>query len=225
MSLPTDPQPRTRPPLLVAIAGGSGAGKTTLARWLTDSLHPIAVSLIPLDNYYRDLSHKPPADRAQTNFDAPEAIEWERLHSDLGLLLEGRSARIPCYDFHTHTRLEQTEERQPADVLLLEGLFALSDAWVRDRAAVRVFVEAAAETCLARRLDRDVRERGRTPGEVRRRFQEHVWPMFTRHVEPTREAADWILPGEGDGKTWRQLSAAIREQWAAAERSAGPCTR
>lgn len=190
-------------PLLVAIAGGSGAGKTYLARQISEQLtarRSARVAILSLDNYYIDLSHLSADERARTNFDEPEALDFRLLREHWDLLRQGQPATTPLYDFSAHTRRTESLFIDPGDAVILEGLFALHDPAIRESSDVRVFVEAPAEVCLERRIDRDVRERGRSEESVRERFASHVLPMYQRHVEPTRVHAQFIVRGdEPDG--------------------------
>ncbi len=179
-------------PELIAIAGCSCAGKSTIARELART---IDAAVIPLDGYYRDLSHLPPAAREQVNFDTPEAIEEALLVADLRRLLAGETIARPVYDFTTHTRKPGRIPVEPAPYILLEGLFAWYWEQVRRLCSLRVYVEVTHETALRRRLERDVRERGRSETSVRRQFEATVQPMAERYVLPLRRWADIIVDG------------------------------
>lgn len=199
MKPPDDTPPRTAlmqapaaRPRLVAIAGCTCSGKSSLAEGLAAHL---GGPVMPVDAYYRDLSHLPAVERARVNFDAPDAIEHERLLSDLRRLLAGEPAARPLYDFTTHTRQAGALPVQPAAVVILEGLFALYWEEVRRLAAVKVFVDLDDAGCLERRLDRDVRERGRTSESVLRQYAETVRPMAFQFVLPTRDYADLVVSG------------------------------
>ncbi len=177
---------------LVAIAGCSCAGKSTIARELA---RRIGASVVPLDGYYRDLSHLPPAAREQVNFDTPEAIEDALLVADLQRLLAGETIARPVYDFTTHTRRRGRIPVAPAPYILLEGLFAWHWERIRRLCSLCVYVDVTHETALRRRLERDVRERGRSETSVRRQFETTVQPMAERYVLPLRRWADIIVDG------------------------------
>ena len=182
------------PPRLIGLAGPSGAGKTTLARTLQTHL-PGPATVLSLDAYYRDLADLSAAARTRVNFDAPEAIDHQRLAADLHQLAAGHRAEIPVYDFATHTRRANQHSLTPADFLLVEGLFALYWPAINVLYHLRLFVAAADALCLERRLARDRVERGRSPASIRAQYQEQVRPMYRRHIQPTARCADLILDG------------------------------
>ena len=182
------------PPRLIGLAGPSGAGKTTLARALQTHL-PGPTTVLSLDSYYRDLADLSLAERARVNFDAPEAMDHQRLAEDLRQLAAGHRVKIPVYDFATHTRQTNQQSLTPTDFLIVEGLFALYWSDINALYHLRIFVTADDELCLERRLDRDRVERGRSPASIRAQYQEQVRPMYRRHVQPTARYADLVLDG------------------------------
>ena len=179
------------------MVGGSGAGKTTLAWGLEDRLGA-DVSVLWFDEYYHDLVHLTPDERALVNYDHPDSLDVDLLVSHLDGLLAGRPAEVPVYDFTTHTRTGTTRRVDPRPVIVVDGILVLAFPVIRERLDVSVFVEAPAEVRLARRLDRDVRERGRTPESVRTQFAATVAPMHDAFVSPCRDLADLTLDGQGD---------------------------
>jgi len=179
-------------PLLIGIAGPSCAGKSELAHRLGALLPATVVSL---DRYYRDLSHLSFEERTRWNFDVPDALELDLLASHLTALAAGETVEIPVYDFTQHVRTNQRTRVAAADCVVFEGLFTLYREDIRALLDFKVFVEAPDEVCLARRLERDVRERGRTPESVRRQFETTVRPMAERYILPTRAWADLVLDG------------------------------
>ena len=182
---------------MVGVVGGSGAGKTTLVRGLVDRLGSDA-SVLWFDEYYHDLVHLDPAERAVVNFDHPDSLDVDLLVTHLTTLLAGRPAEVPVYDFSTHTRTGGTRRVEPGPVVVVDGILVLAFPAIRERLDVSVFVEAPAEVRLTRRLDRDVRERGRTPESVRAQFAATVAPMHEAFVSPCRAFADLVLDGQGD---------------------------
>ena len=186
------------PPRLIGLAGPSGAGKTTLARTLQTCL-PGPATVLSLDAYYCDLAALSPAERARVNFDAPEAMDHQRLAADLRQLAAGHRVEIPVYDFATHTRQAHQQSLTPTDFLLVEGLFALYWPDINALYHLRLFVTAEDELCLERRLARDRVERGRSPASIR--------PMYHRHVQPTARYADLIL--DGSTPTEEQVTAVL----------------
>ena len=177
---------------LIGIAGPSGAGKSYLACHLAERLHAPVLSL---DRYYRDLSHLPLEDRALSNFDEPSAIEHDLLIEQAAALSEGKAIEVPIYDFSTHTRTPATDVFEPEDFVILEGLFTLHWPELRDLLGTPVFVDSTDDICLRRRLERDVRERGRTPESVIEQFRTTVAPMAQRYVRPTRDHAHVLVCG------------------------------
>lgn len=182
---------------MIGVVGGSGAGKTTLVWSLADRLGA-EVSVLWFDEYYHDLVHLTPDERALVNYDHPDSLDVDLLVSHLDGLLAGRPAEVPVYDFTTHTRTGTTRRVDPRPVIVVDGILVLAFPVIRERLDVSVFVEAPAEVRLARRLDRDVRERGRTPESVRTQFAATVAPMHDAFVSPCRDLADLTLDGQGD---------------------------
>lgn len=153
--------------------------------------------VISLDSYYRDLSAVVPAQRENSNFDEPAALDHELMAEHLGTLAEGGLVQQPIYDFATHTRAEQTRQIEgDKSYIVVEGLFALYWDKVRRFLQTRVFINVDDQLCLSRRLQRDVRERHRTLESVRKQYDNTVRPMFVRYVEPTRQFANLIVQGE-----------------------------
>lgn len=177
----------------IGIAGRSGSGKTRVAAELARAWPQARV--LGTDAYYRDLSQMSVAERGAVNFDAPAALDWELLVADLTRLRSGASVRVPRYDFATHTRMPEPALLAPSDVLILEGLFALFDRRVREMLDLAVFIDAAEEECLRRRIERDVACRGRTEAFSRAQWKRHSAPMYELHVAPTRAYAGLFLDG------------------------------
>ena len=179
-------------PILVAIAGGSGSGKSWLADKLQKILHPKAGRLC-LDDFYRDRSHLPAARRSQINFDHPRAIDWPLLERVLKSLLARRPARAPSYDFKTHSRLPKLRTIRPTPIVLIEGLWVLRRPSIRRLLSLSVFLDSAATTRLNRRIARDLATRGRSVSSIRRQFLRCVQPMHRRFVSPQRLRADLVF--------------------------------
>lgn len=182
----------SKTPYLIGIAGPSGAGKTELARRLAALL---AAPIVSLDSYYRELAHLPFEERARCNFDVPEALDHALLAEQLARLAAGEEVAKPVYDFTQHTRAPEVEYVQPAEFVLVEGLFTLHFEEVRRLLATKVYVDAPDEVCFKRRLARDVRERGRTPESVLQQYRETVRPMAELYILPTRQFADVVVSG------------------------------
>lgn len=182
---------------IIGIAGGSGSGKTTFALLLQKLLGRERCAILHQDSYYHDLSHAFDRDGGSVNFDHPDAIDFELLGSHLGELADGRAVEVPVYDYATHQRLNRTHPLAATPVLVVEGMLVLSQHSIRERLNVKVFIEATEQVRLARRLARDVQERGRDPAGIEQQFQTHVKPMHDRFVEPSRRHANAIYSGEG----------------------------
>jgi uridine kinase len=190
---------------LIAIVGGSGAGKS----WLADQLHRIigkGVSRLSLDDFYRDRSSLAPTRRDKINFDHPRAIDWPSVEQVLRDCQSGRPAHLPRYDFSTHTRSSHADLWQPTPLIIMDGLWLLHRPAVRRRFDFRIFIDCPARLRLRRRLERDATERGRTPASVRRQFSTTVAPMHQRYVEPQARWADVVLTSPIDGAELHQLA-------------------
>ncbi len=179
----------------VAIVGGTGSGKTTLARALQETLGDRCLA-IDHDSYYKDLSHLLPAERAKVNFDHPDALENTLLVQHLTRLRAGLPIDKPSYCFSTHTRLPQSVRIAPRPVVIVEGILLLALPELHDAFDLRVFVDVDADVRALRRLRRDVSERGRTVDSVFAQWVETVRPMHQRFVAPAREVADVVVSGE-----------------------------
>ncbi|HOE64891.1 MAG TPA: uridine kinase [Candidatus Hydrogenedentes bacterium] len=181
-------------PYFVGIAGASCSGKSSLASALGASLP--GSCCVSLDAYYVDLSAKPPDERARSNFDVPEALDWPLIRAHVRALAAGEAVDCPVYDFVTHTRAAETVRLAPAPHVIVEGLFTLYDAALRRLLQTRVFVDVSADVALSRRIARDVAERGRTPESVREQVERTVRPMMEAYVIPTRRHATVVVSGE-----------------------------
>jgi uridine kinase len=177
---------------LVAIVGGSGAGKGWLVERLGRLLGEQACHL-SLDSFYRDRAHLAPSRRERLNFDTPRAIDWDRAEQTLRDCRAGRATQVPRYDFNTHSRLPPAAPWQPRRLVLVEGLSLLTRPPVRRLFDLKIYLDCPPALRLRRRLIRDVAERGRSAGAVRRQFQSTVAPMHARYVEPQQQWADLVL--------------------------------
>jgi uridine kinase len=181
---------------VVGVAGGSGSGKTTLTERITDCFGS-RVSLVHHDNYYRahdDLTYE---ERSKLNYDCPEAFETELMAEHLRLLRAGRSVHCPVYDFTVHNRSGEIEVIEPRPVILVEGILIFADPALAELMDLKIFVDTDADVRLARRILRDVEERGRTVRSVVDQWQATVKPMHEMYVEPSRKKADVIVPEGG----------------------------
>jgi uridine kinase len=197
------------PPAVIGIAGASGSGKTTLAAELARELEGVH---FPLDNYYRDLSHLPLAERARQNFDDPSLIESSLLAAHVAALTRNEAIERPLYDFSTYIRIpRQTETVRAGGVVLVEGLFALYNAELLPLYQLRVYVDTPDEVCFERRLKRDTEQRGRTAESVRRQYESTVRPSSIQYVRPSAVNADVTVDGT-EALDWKveQVLAALR---------------
>lgn len=188
-------------PLIIGIAGGTASGKTSISRHIQEMYNDLtSVLIIRQDDYYRDQAHKTMEERVQTNYDHPDSIDTELLVEQVNALINGHSINKPVYDFVNHTRAQEIEVCRPCDVLILEGLFVLQDARVRELLDIRVFVDTEADIRFIRRLLRDVQERGRSMESVVNQYMSTVRPMHESFVEPSKKYADIIIPEGGENR-------------------------
>jgi uridine kinase len=180
-------------PLVVGVAGGSGAGKSTVVRRLKEALGENTVAVIPHDAYYRDRSHLTPEERDRINYDHPDALETELLVQHVSRLLEGYPVTVPSYDFARHVRRPGGSVTEPRPVLVLDGIMVLAEPRVRELLDLKIFVDTADQDRLGRRLRRDVERRGRSPDHVLAQYRATVEPMHRRFVAPSRTFADLVI--------------------------------
>jgi uridine kinase len=192
-------------PILIAITGGSGSGKSWLADRLQQAFGKEAARL-SLDDFYRDLSSLAPAERKKVNFDHPRSIDWLCVEHVLSDCRAGRLTRVPRYDFKTHTRVSPGEWFKPKLLNFMDGLWLLNGQAMRDAFDLKIFIDCSRALRLERRLTRDVAERGRSPLSVRRQFEDTVAPMHDRHVAPKAHWADIILKQPLQDKDIHQLA-------------------
>ncbi len=184
-------------PIVVGVAGGTGSGKTTIVREILKGLNSDSVLLIQHDAYYRDRSHLPSEDRANINYDHPDALETSLLIEHLEQLLAGQVVEIPIYDFVTHTRKPEHHRVEARKVIVVEGILILADPNLRKLFDIKIFVDTDADIRFIRRLERDIAERGRTRESVVAQYLQTVRPMHLEFVEPSKRYADVIVPEGG----------------------------
>ncbi len=184
--------------LIIGIAGGTGSGKTTVVKKIISALPPGEVAVLPQDSYYKDSSHIPMEERSKINFDEPNAFDWPLLYEHLRQLKAGHAIEMPTYSYLTCTRGEETVHVEPRDVVIVEGIMALTDNTLRSMMDVKVFVDADADDRLIRVIARDCIERGRTPQMVIDRYEGVLKPMHCQYIEPSKRFADLIVPQGGN---------------------------
>lgn len=183
--------------LVIGIAGGSGSGKTTVAELIARDLGENRVTLVVQDNYYKDLSHMSPEERAKVNFDHPDSIDAGLMAEHVRCLKKGRIIQMPVYDFKTHTRLKETITVQPKPVIIIEGILVLECKELREPMDVKLYVDTDDDIRFIRRLKRDIAERGRDFDSVVDQYLSTVRPMHLEFVEKSKRYADVIIPWRG----------------------------
>ncbi len=184
-------------PLIIGIAGGSGSGKSTVARSVAEQLTTSSVAFIDMDAYYKNFPALSLDQRRKLNWDHPDAFDYELLCTHLGALSRRESIEKPEYDFVTHLRRSAPTHVEPADVVVIDGILLLVDERVRDLCDVKLFVDADAEIRLIRRIERDTHLRGRPLEEIIEQYLSTVQPMHLEFVEPSKRYADVIVPRGG----------------------------
>lgn len=180
-------------PTFIAIAGGTASGKSSIVKIITDKLKEKAV-LISMDSYYKSFDELNFKDKLKINFDHPSSFETKKLVDDLKALRRGEPIFIPVYDFITYERTEETIPMDPHPLVIVEGLFVLAEPKLRKLFDVSVFVDADSDERLIRRINRDIRDRGRDLESVITQYQTQVKPMHEEFVEPSKKYADIIIP-------------------------------
>ncbi len=187
----------TKPPMILGIAGGTGSGKTTLASAIESRLGSGNAAIIDQDAYYLDhpgLTHE---ELSRLNFDHPDSLDWELLRRHVRDLHNNLAIRKPVYDFRTHSRRRETVTVAPCAVIILEGILVLEDQELRDLLDLKIFVDAEPDVRFIRRLQRDVRERGRSLDSVIHQYLQTVRPMHLQYVEPSKSCADIVVTEGG----------------------------
>ena len=183
--------------MIIGVAGGTGSGKTTLARHIANAFGD-RVAVITHDSYYRAQNDKSIEERALQNYDHPDAFETDLLCRHLEMLANGRAVDVPVYDYTIHNRADATVRVEPKPVIVLEGILLFSDEELRNKMDLKIFVDTDADERILRRIMRDTAERGRTLESVIKQYLTTVKPMHDAFVEPFKRYADVIVPGGGD---------------------------
>lgn len=198
--------------LTLGVAGGSGSGKTTVARKILDRVGRSRIAFLVQDAYYRDVEWEDEAQLLRHNFDHPDSLDNDLLIEHLRKLREGHAVDVPIYDFVTHRRTEETRRVEPRPVILVEGILLLAEERLRDLLDFKVFVDTDADIRLIRRLRRDIEQRGRTLDDVLRQYTETVRPAHRDFIEPSKRHADVIVPIGGQNRVAMEMVVARLEQ-------------
>lgn len=185
-------------PVLIGVAGGTGSGKSTIARKMLEGLPHGSAVIIDHDSYYRDHADLPLEERQLLNYDHPDALDNELLVEHLERLRNGESIDVPIYDFVSHTRSAETRRVEPTPVVIVEGILVFVDERIRSRLDVKLFVDTAPDIRVFRRVRRDMETRGRTFAQIREQYYKTVRPMHLQFVEPSKHWADLIIPEGGN---------------------------
>ena len=186
--------------ILIGIAGGTGSGKTSIAKAIASDFGKSEVALIEQDAYYRDLSNLNMEKRSVVNFDHPDAVDFDFMKLQLNNLIQGNKVNIPIYDFATHTRKNDTHPVERHRIIILEGILTLFHQEIRDMMDIKIYVETADDIRIIRRIKRDIEKRERTFTSVIEQYYNTVRPMHIQFVEPTKKYADIIIPEGGQNK-------------------------
>lgn len=184
-------------PIVIGVAGASGSGKSSVSKRILEIFSEMSILVLQQDFYYKDQTHLPFEERLKTNYDHPLAFDNDLFIEHLEKLMKSETIDKPVYDFANHTRSTETIHQEPRDVIIVEGILILDDKRVRNLLDIKIYVDTDSDICLARRILRDINERGRTVDSVINQYVEVVKPMFHQFVEPTKRYADIIIPEGG----------------------------
>ena len=198
--------------LIVGIAGGTGSGKTTVVRKITEVFPNGEVIVIPQDSYYRDNKGIPLKQRQKINFDHPDSVEFTLLIDQLKELRKGNSVEMPVYSYLTCLRSDETVTISPSRVVVVEGILILTDSGLRNMMDIKVFVDADADDRLGRVIQRDIIERGRSVLKVLERYHDTVKPSHLQFIEPSKRYDDIIIPGGGENQVGIEVLVSIIEK-------------
>ena len=183
---------------IIGICGGSGSGKTTLVEAVRAHMSTDVVSVISQDSYYKNHDSLTFEERCKINYDHPNAIDYDLFVLHLNQLKKGKSIYSPIYSYIEHLRSDQFIEVFPKQVVLVEGILIFAHTQLREQFTTTIFIDAADDTRLSRRIARDILTRGRTAKEVRNRFEDTILPMHDAHIQPHKETSDYIFDNNKD---------------------------
>jgi len=185
---------------LIGITGGTGSGKSTVAKEIYNKFDEACIFMIEQDSYYKDQSSIPFEERCKKNYDHPDAFDNELLIDHLKNLIDLNVIEKPIYDFETHNRKKETVKVEPRDIIIVEGILVLQDPKIRELLDIKIYVDTDADVRIIRRLLRDINERGRTVDSVINQYLTVVRPMHMQFIEPSKRYADIIIPEGGHNK-------------------------
>ena len=198
-----------KPPVIIGISGGSGSGKTYIAKKLKNSYQNGFVSHLYQDSFYKDLSHLTFKKRAEQNFDNPDAIDFELLAQVIKVLSNGDSTKIPVYDFTKHVRTNDFLDSNPRPIIILDGSLLYTQPKLLKLIDIKIYIDAPDELRLSRRIMRDTKERGRTIDSINKQYSESVRPMFDQYIAPSKKYADIVI---NSTKSEKDLIAPIKNE-------------
>ena len=182
---------------VILIGGGSASGKTYVLRKVLEKIPSDKITKVSLDDYYKNFADLPFEERTKVNYDHPKAFDWKLINSQLHDLKNGKTIEKPIYDFVTHSRSEKTEIVEPKELIIIEGIMALVNKDLRSIGDLNVFISASRERRLVRRIDRDMKERGRTYESIIEQYFTTVLPMYEEIIAPSQYYADLIINNDG----------------------------
>lgn len=187
-------------PIVIGITGGTGSGKSTIAREIIKKFDESCIAVVEQDSYYKDQSNLSMEERVKTNYDHPDAFDTPLLIKQINKLLSGEPIEKPIYDFENHNRKGETIHVEPREIIMVEGILILQDKDLRDLLDIKIYVDTDPDVRIIRRLVRDINERGRTVDSVINQYLNVVRPMHMQFIEPSKRYADLIIPEGGHNK-------------------------
>lgn len=206
-----------RRPILIGITGGTGSGKSTIAKEIYNRFNENCIAMIEQDSYYKDQSNLSFEERVKTNYDHPDAFDTALLVEQLKMLMEGKSIEKPIYDFEMHNRKKETIKVESREIIIVEGILILQEPDLRSLLDIKIYVDTDADVRIIRRIIRDMNERGRTLNSVINQYLNVVRPMHMQFIEPSKRYADIIIPEGGHNKVAIDILAANIKQFLQSE--------